>query len=317
MRLLRANCRSQQTSPSPSTELSTFLCLTKNLLKLTRPRSSLETDGTSNSGTDTTPATGRRVKAASSTPEPSKQQQHQQQHQNGPKPPPQLQAGSCLPWCGSPFNRSTMRTARVVRHLSKRPNSVLLIIATTRYLDSSQMRHLATQPLLLNALRLALTPGVRPDLQPLWFSFLLETLPHWGAATAYMIHCVLRRLSASLHILAAPFFQPSSSSSVSSPVSYPPDYSLQVLACLQGITHAFLLPFGQSKTSLVRGMAAGAAAVVSAASDWSSTMMASAGAGGGLGSHHRGGSSLSPPVNRALPAGTSSTISKGILLLIV
>lgn len=43
---------------------------------------------------------------------------------------------------------------------------------------------------------------------------------------------------------------------------YPADYTLQLLACLQGITHTFLLPFGQSKFNLLHGMTLGAAAFV-------------------------------------------------------
>ncbi len=81
---------------------------------------------------------------------------------------------------------------------------------------------------------------------------------------------------------------------------YPPDYTLQVLSCLQGISHAFLLPFGQSKASLLHGMASGAA---TAASNWS-TRTNAANVASSV-------STSQSPVNRSKTGSIATGISKG------
>lgn len=47
------------------------------------------------------------------------------------------------------------------------------------------------------------------------------------------------------------------------PSDYPADYALQLFDCLQGIVHTYLLPFGQSKSTLMHGMILGTTAFAS------------------------------------------------------
>ncbi len=119
-------------------------------------------------------------------------------------PPPPQRAGGGLPWCYSGARRGCI--SRVVDCLTSAGQRGLLGVAVSRFTPA--VRHVATQSILLNTLRLALTPGSRPDLHPVWFTFLLGSLPHWGVATAYMINLVVGQLGGAMQLLAAPFFAP-------------------------------------------------------------------------------------------------------------
>ncbi|VDD81929.1 unnamed protein product [Mesocestoides corti] len=246
LRLLRAN---SCTASHRQAELQTLLGLTLSLLQLTRqvglPKPAGSAPATSMNRVSKVLASAKKTTAAAASSSPSPRKGH-------------LAFGGGLPWClpGRPSN-----VVAVLKRLGQTASPLLLGVAGSRFIVCSEgMRHVASQPLLLNTLRLALCPGGRVDLHPAWFRFLLKSLPCWGAATAYMLNLVIMQMGGSLQLLAEPFYHglaPTINRQPASP-GYPIGYTLQVLACLQGITHAFLLPFGQSRTSLLHGMASGA-----------------------------------------------------------
>lgn len=62
-------------------------------------------------------------------------------------------------------------------------------------------------------------------------------------------------------------------------ISFPPDYTVQVLTCLQALLHAFLLPFGQSKSALIHGAASRASIYAADATDSSQKSASNGGLG--------------------------------------
>ncbi|KAL5102848.1 hypothetical protein TcWFU_005011 [Taenia crassiceps] len=261
LRLLKYNDTTESLA-----ELSCLLQLTRDLLQLTSPhdepskKSTTNITTSSNSRLNKTPPTKTKIASKKSS------------NQSSPTPS-QVHFSGNLPWCSSqiPVLDSTLKTLTPFA-----PSPTLLAVLTTRFIGScpsaihSRSRHVATQMLLLNTLRLGLCPATRVDLHPLWFNFLQESLIHWGAATALMINLVVSQMSVILQMLAEPFCYstlPMGVNRRTTPASdYPADYTLQLLACLQGITHTFLLPFGQSKFNILHGMTLGAAAF---AHNWS------------------------------------------------
>ncbi|KAM3173972.1 hypothetical protein ACTXT7_011481 [Hymenolepis weldensis] len=168
-----------------------------------------------------------------------------------------------LPWCTS---TSTIDIATLKTLASRKFSSPFLALIASCYAGGSspvcrtRPRHIATQLLLLNTVRVALSPTARIDLHPLWFAFLRKTLVHWGSATALLINTVVTQMSVAIQLLAEPFchaLMPAGLTERFPPSAYPPDYTILLFACLQGIVHTFLLPFGLSKSTLMRGMMLG------------------------------------------------------------
>lgn len=119
----------------------------------------------------------------------------------------QLISGT-LPWCTS---AASTFDAVMLKFLAARKFSpALMALLATSYVDGpskvgqTRLRHIATQSLLLNTVRLALTPTARVDLHPLWFNFLRKTLVHWGSATSLLINIVVSQMAVSIQMLAEP-----------------------------------------------------------------------------------------------------------------
>ncbi|VDK34785.1 unnamed protein product [Taenia asiatica] len=261
LRLLKYNDSTESLA-----ELSCLLQLTRNLLKLTAPRDEPSKKCTTNVPT---PSNSRSNKTPPTTTKTASKKLTDQSSFT----PRQVHFSGTLPWCSSqiPLIVSTLKSLTPLT-----PSPALLAVLTTHFIGSplstthSRSRHVATQMLLLNTLRLGLCPTARVDLHPLWFNFLRGSLIYWGAATALMINLVVSQMSVILQMLAEPFSYSALPMGMNgrtpSTSDYPADYTLQLLACLQGITHTFLLPFGQSKFNLLHGMPLGAAAL---AHNWS------------------------------------------------
>ncbi|VDM33428.1 unnamed protein product [Hydatigera taeniaeformis] len=260
LRLLKYNDSTESLA-----ELSCLLQITRHLLQLTAPRDlslkkSPPLNAPSSNRSNKTPPTATKTASKKSTNQPS-------------SAPPRVHFSGALPWCPSqiPILDSTLRSLTTLT-----PSPTLLAVLTSHFLgsDSStthpRSRHVATQVLLLNTLRLGLCPTARVDLHPLWFTFLRESLVYWGPATALLINLVASQMSVILQMLAEPFCYTMLPARVNgrtpSTSDYPADYTLQLLDCLRGITHTFLLPFGQSKFNLLHGMTLGATAF---ARNWS------------------------------------------------
>uniref|UniRef100_A0A5K3F1W4 Dopey_N domain-containing protein n=1 Tax=Mesocestoides corti TaxID=53468 RepID=A0A5K3F1W4_MESCO len=192
LRLLRAN---SCTASHRQAELQTLLGLTLSLLQLTRqvglPKPAGSAPATSMNRVSKVLASAKKTTAAAASSSPSPRKGH-------------LAFGGGLPWClpGRPSN-----VVAVLKRLGQTASPLLLGVAGSRFIVCSEgMRHVASQPLLLNTLRLALCPGGRVDLHPAWFRFLLKSLPCWGAATAYMLNLVIMQMGGSLQLLAEPFY---------------------------------------------------------------------------------------------------------------
>lgn len=196
LRLLKYNDNTESLA-----ELSRLLQLTRNLLQLTSSRDEPSKKSTTNVSTppnsrsNKTPPTNTKIASKRLTNQPS-------------STPTQVHFSGTLPWCSSqiPVLDSTLKSLTPLT-----PSPTLLTVLTTRFIGSSpssthsRSRHIATQMLLLNTLRLGLCPTARVDLHPLWFSFLRESLIYWGAATALMINLVVSQMSVTLQMLAEPF----------------------------------------------------------------------------------------------------------------
>ncbi|KAL5965876.1 hypothetical protein TSMEX_006400, partial [Taenia solium] len=196
LRLLKYNDSTESLA-----ELSCLLQLTHNLLKLTAPRDEPSKKCTTNVSTpfnsrsNKTPPTTTKIASKKSTDQPS-------------STPRQVHFSGTLPWCSSqiPVIVSTLKSLTPLT-----PPPALLAVLTTHFIGScpstthSHSRHVATQMLLLNTLRLGLCPTARVDLHPLWFNFLRGSLIYWGAATALMINLVVSQMSVVLQMLAEPF----------------------------------------------------------------------------------------------------------------
>uniref|UniRef100_A0A915EYE9 Dopey N-terminal domain-containing protein n=1 Tax=Echinococcus canadensis TaxID=519352 RepID=A0A915EYE9_9CEST len=261
LRLLKYNSSTENLA-----ELSCLLKLTHHLLQLTAPRGEPSQKSTA---TISTPSNSRLNKTPpANTKIASKRLSNQSSSTST-----QVHFSGTLPWCTShiPVPSSTLKG---LTPLSQSP--ALLAVLTTHFIGSCpstshlRSRHVATQMLLLNTLRLGLSPTARVDLHPLWFNFLRESLIYWGAATALLINLMVSQMSTILQMLAAPFchllIPMEANKRTPSPSDYPADYTLQLLTCLRGITHTFLLPIGQSKFNLLHGITLGATAF---AHNWS------------------------------------------------
>nr|CUU99408.1 hypothetical transcript [Hymenolepis microstoma] len=254
MRLLRWNYSQESFST-----LRILLHITNDLLQLTEPHfesqprfSVLSTPVTNSRGTRNSPPTDAAKKRISD----SLSQQSTQIY------------SGLLPWCVSA--PSTLDIATLKALASRKFSSPLFALVASCYAAGpspvcrTRPRHIATQSLLLNTVRVALSPTARIDLHPLWFGFLRSSLVHWGSATALLINTVITQMSVAIQLLAEPFcdaLKPSGFTEQVSPSSYPPDYILHLFTCLEGILHTFLLPFGQSKSALLRGLVLGTTAL--------------------------------------------------------
>ncbi|CDI96745.1 protein dopey 1 [Echinococcus multilocularis] len=261
LRLLKYNSGTENLA-----ELSCLLKLTHHLLQLTAPRGEPSQKSTA---TISTPSNSRSNKTPpANTKIASKRLANQSSSTST-----QVHFSGTLPWCTShiPVPSSTLKG---LTPLSQ--STALLSVLTTHFIGScpstshSRSRHVATQMLLLNTLRLGLSPTARVDLHPLWFNFLRESLIYWGAATALLINLMVSQMSTILQMLAEPFchllIPMEANKRTPLPSDYPADYTLHLLTCLRGITHTFLLPIGQSKFNLLHGMTLGATAF---AHNWS------------------------------------------------
>ncbi|KAM7534070.1 hypothetical protein Aperf_G00000110027 [Anoplocephala perfoliata] len=237
MRLLKPNIATEGSSM-----LWILLQITSNLLQLTEPRYQPQTK--SSIVAPTSAAVGR-----------------------GGRNSPSTEAAPTLPWCASTASNFDAVTLKSLA--ARKFSPALLALLATSYVDGSlkvgetRLRHIATQSLLLNTIRLALTPTARVDLHPLWFGFLRKTLIHWGSATALLINTVISQMTIAIQMLAEPFchaLMPVGMTERLLPSDYPAGYALQLFACLQGIVHTYLLPFGQSKSTLLHGMILGTTA---------------------------------------------------------
>ncbi|VDN99706.1 unnamed protein product [Rodentolepis nana] len=254
MRLLRSNY-----SPEGFSSLRILLQITNNLLQLTESHfesqerlSVLSTPVANGRGSRNSPPTDAAKKRISD----SLPQQSTQTY------------SGLLPWC-VPMP-STLEIATLKALASRKFSSPLLALVASCYafgpspICRTRPRHIATQSILLNTVRVALNPTTRIDLHPLWFEFLRNSLVHWGSATALLINTVITQMSVAIQLLAEPFchaLKPSGFSEHFSPSAYPPDYTILLFACLEGILHTFLLPFGQSKSTLLRGVVLGTTAL--------------------------------------------------------
>ena len=200
LRLLKFNCDRED-----STELYILLHLTHDLLQLTKPSDkSLFQKSTSNTPTST-PSGGRSSKSSSNTTSNSTVVAL-----GNPVVSRANASAGTLPWTTSQSSSFDSSTYKALACLN--PPPALMSLLASHFIGSSiqgqdSLRHVATQPLLLNTLRLGLTPTSRIDLHPMWFGFLVSSLPSWGAATSMLINLVVSQMTAALHILAEPLYQ--------------------------------------------------------------------------------------------------------------
>uniref|UniRef100_A0A0X3P420 Uncharacterized protein n=1 Tax=Schistocephalus solidus TaxID=70667 RepID=A0A0X3P420_SCHSO len=216
-----------------------------------------------------------------------------------------LATGHVWPWDKFAMPEGTFQLKHITRLLNALPpffrqEPLLLSLCMSRFQQVPAC--LAAQGILFSALRLGLSsaapssartpnqPGAlllplnafdlsaaplyeipsHPELHPIWFRFILNSLSYWGSGAPLLVHTVISQLSAALTYIAVPFADCatpdvpldflSSLSEERTPV-IPPDYTLQVLACLQGISHALLLPLGTSKATLARSFGAAASTI--------------------------------------------------------
>ncbi|VDP37537.1 unnamed protein product [Schistosoma curassoni] len=102
----------------------------------------------------------------------------------------------------------------------------------------------------------------RLDLHPLWYCFIFKSLSYWGWFIGSLIRVTIKQICSSLNKLCDRVCQNiqtrcnnsirrSRLSNTSEWELLPPDYTLTVLALIQGICHAFLLSVGNASLPLM------------------------------------------------------------------
>ncbi|CAH8549385.1 unnamed protein product [Schistosoma turkestanicum] len=101
----------------------------------------------------------------------------------------------------------------------------------------------------------------RLDLHSLWYHFIFHSLSYWGWFIGTLIRVTIKQICSSINKLCNRFFLcviQNNSTMIRSQLSttnewdyLPPDYTLNILALIQGICHAFLLSVGNTPLPLL------------------------------------------------------------------